>query len=144
VVAASLIVGGLVAPGWTRALRPARVPGNGLGVVMPCSEEVEIKQRRIQAKGQVVDRLLAGDLSLVQAAAWFRFLDDQPEDWPDDFRRRMPGRGDGDKACRQVISWVRIRLTGRLVRSQGAAAVDRLENELNVLLAENDDVELPW
>ena len=69
------------------------------------AEESEIVHERIKAKNRVVARLLAKEISLLEAAAWFRYLNDNPPERPCDFRRMMPGASDGEKACRQVVEW---------------------------------------
>jgi hypothetical protein len=143
-LAVGLTVAGLTWVGWTRALGPTQPRAAGQHLLLPCSEEVKVQQQRIRAKAEVVDRVLARELSLAEAAAWFRFFNDNPPECRDDFRRCIPGRSDGEKACRQVIGWARARLNCRLPDSPTAAAVARLEDELTALLTEGEVVQLPW
>jgi hypothetical protein len=108
------------------------------------TEGSEIARRRIRAKNKVVKQLLAGEMSLAEAAAWFRFVNDNPPEFRCDFRSTMPGRCDGEKACRQVISWVEGELPNRMPLSQADLVLCRLQGELDALLARGDRVELPW
>src|SRR5262245_21325647 len=54
-------------------------------LVSPPDDPTRIVQARMHAKNRVVERLLVGELSLVEAAAWFRFLNDNPPDHRSDF-----------------------------------------------------------
>jgi hypothetical protein len=107
-------------------------------------EQSEVLQQRMATKEKVIERLVEEELTLLQAAAWFRFLNDNPPEYPSDFRHRYPGNSDAEKACRQVLAWLNPYLRRRLVESQAATTLCRLEGELEVLLAENGNIELPW
>ncbi len=131
---------------WTRAAAPVdreRSPEDWV-LLSPPAQECEVHHRRTRTKTQVVDRLLAGEFTLAEAAACFRFLDDNPPEYPADFRSRYPGDSEGERACRQVIAWVATRLRTPGHGSKGAGVFRRLEAELQALLAEPGGVELPW
>jgi hypothetical protein len=121
--------------------RPLLWPARGTPVPMgaPAPEAGQVVQDRIKGKIKVIDRLLAGELTLLEAAAWFRHLNDNPPEAPLDYRTHWPGGSDGEKLCRQVIYWVRMR---RSPEAEGSA--ERLERELEELLAAGSEVELPW
>ena len=51
----------------------------------------EIVERRISAKRQVARQVIGRELTLVQAAAWFRFLSETPEDCRE-YEPVRPGR----------------------------------------------------
>ncbi|MFO0844950.1 MAG: hypothetical protein U0797_21580 [Gemmataceae bacterium] len=51
-------------------------------LVLPPSEEVLILARRSEAKAGVVEKLLADELTLVEAAAWFHRLNSEPPSQP--------------------------------------------------------------
>jgi hypothetical protein len=117
---------------------------SGSPIVAEPAEQVRISLERIHAKGQVVERLADGELTLVEAAAWFRYLNDNPPGFPARFRELHPGRSDGEKACRQVIQWVELHLVVRMPKSQTTALAGRLRAELDQLLAERGEIALPW
>jgi hypothetical protein len=90
----------------------------------------DILARRIAGKRQVAQQVIARELTLVEAAAWFRFLNETPEDFPDP-ACDTPGKSLGEKQCRMVIRWVAAEL-----RDQGATRlvheeIRRLESELH-------------
>jgi hypothetical protein len=122
----------------------ARLPPSSLREHYPPLEQAVVASRRLKEKERVVARLRAGELGLLEAAAWFRFLNDNPPEYPSAFRARYPGRSDGEKACRQVIAWVKTELYYTVPESQAASEVRRLEAELAALLAEHEHIELPW
>jgi hypothetical protein len=143
VLAAALSGAGLAWSGWTRLMKPAPKP-TARALVMAPTEESEILSQRLRAKNRIVERLLAGELNLLEAAAWFRHLEDNPLWLRVDFRSANPGRSDGEKACRQVIRWVSKRLAGQMPTSQAELVLCQLQAELDTLLADSDTVELPW
>jgi hypothetical protein len=107
-------------------------------------EEGRITAERIRAKNKVVARLLAEEINLLEAAAWFRFLNDNPPEYPCRFRQTMPGGSDGEKACRQVISWVEVKVREQMPQSQADLVLWGLQGELDGLLAYSESIELPW
>src|SRR5260370_29933598 len=90
-------------------------------VFLPAGEEIEVLRRRGLARERVVDRLLEGEMSLPQAAAWFRYLNDNPREYRLNYRELWPGNSDGEKLCRQVIQWVKNHLHHRGKESQTEA-----------------------
>jgi len=84
-------------------------------------------QQRIGIKKQIVDEVIAERLSLLEAAACFRELNDAYPDHLDLLRRTHPGKTDEEVLCRNVIAFVRSALRD----PAGAAVIDRLEAELD-------------
>jgi hypothetical protein len=109
----------------------------------PPSDELLAVTRRIQAKSHVIEKLLAGELKLVEAAAWFRRLDAAPPAPPCVGWKRLPGNTPNEKLCRQVIGWTEAQLINRATKSEIAAVTCRLEEELQRQLAATGTVELP-
>jgi hypothetical protein len=101
----------------------------------------EVARRRIEEKHAVIGRLVAGQLSLVQAAALFRQLDATPEDCPGPDRSAWSGRSEEEKLCRQVIHWARNE--ARHTSAEPDALVARLGAELAEALARDGSVHLP-
>jgi hypothetical protein len=97
--------------------------------------------QRNEAKVEVVRRLLAGRLTLLEAAALFGHLNEQPADWPYQNDLRWPGASREEKLCRQVVLWA-ISLAPQEGGRAGEAA-DRLEAELAALLARGGAIRLP-
>jgi hypothetical protein len=111
--------------------------------VHPPKPQVQYVERRIRAKGVVVERLLEGELSLVQAAAMFRRLNEHPPACRVD-PRHCPGKSEGERLCRQVLGWVEAVLRTRgLTPSEIESALCPLQCELQTLLDQNDEIELP-
>ncbi len=89
--------------------------------------ELVLRNRR---KDRVARTLLAGRLSLLEAAAYYRALDLGPPalDWQR-FRSWWPGGSDAERHCHEVIEWAypRACLEGDV---HGRALRDRLSAEL--------------
>jgi hypothetical protein len=143
VLAVGLLGAGLAWQGWSRAMNPARQQ-RGSRLLAEPPEGGHVASERIRAKSRVVSGLLEGEMTLVEAAAWFRFVNDNPPEYPCLFRETITGRSDGEKACRQVIYWVRARLRAEMTASQADLVLCRLQGDLDTLLAQDDAVELPW
>jgi hypothetical protein len=102
-----------------------------------------ITVQRVHAKEQVIQALMAGELGLFEAAAWFRELNQSPPEHPDEHWRRLAGRCEGEKLCRQVMCWVRVGLEDTMPASQLQAKIQELEAELNAHIARHGKVILP-
>ena len=114
------------------------------GVVSPPPAETRLTTARIEAKDALVDRLLAGEITLLEAAAWFRQICDNPPESRVDFRRNFPGDSDGEKALRHVIAWVNARVWSHHGQAQAELAEKKYQCELDSLLATGRPIELPW
>jgi hypothetical protein len=91
----------------------------------------------------VVNGLLAGELTLFEAAIRFRDLSERgpPFDW-ENFRRVYPGRSDEERFCRKVIAEVERSLTPDApTRRAGVLAL--LEAELREYLGDPGGVGFP-
>jgi hypothetical protein len=88
----------------------------------------------------VADRLIAGRLTLFEAAAAFRAIDEVKRRglklYPGDFA----GKTDEERLCRRVIHFTFERLCGSPERGK---VVDRLEEELQKHLRRHGTVQLP-
>lgn len=110
-----------VQPEWSRDLGLDRcgplVPENGprgrSKSVTGLDEGVPAIQRRIRAKARVVDELIDGRLTLFEAAALFRRLNDPSPASAAHLARDCPGDSEEERLCRQVIAWVRVTLPQR-------------------------------
>src|SRR5262245_7763068 len=114
-----------------------------LGRGAELDRRLEVLYRRVAAKEGVVEQLLAGRTTLLEAAAWFRLLNEHPADCQDEFRRWWRGKSDGEKLCRQVISWVVMELHARGPADLAEAQRRRLEAELQAHLRRDGTVHLP-
>jgi hypothetical protein len=106
------------------------------------TEQFEELNARIAAKDGIADRLLAGEMTLAEAAAYFGRLYEQAR-LRTEALRVYAGSSEGEILCRQVIAWVENKV--RFEQSAEAAdrVVHRLEAELRRHLAEQGTVELP-
>jgi hypothetical protein len=90
--------------------------------------------RRIYAKHRLVDDVIAGRLSLLQAAAGFRELNEQPPVYDRErFRALYPGADDDERHCREVLAWVIDQLRGCL-DTDASDLASRLEAELQAVI----------
>jgi hypothetical protein len=97
---------------------------------------------RTQARRAVIAQLVAGQLTLLQAAQYFRTLIDvDPAHASSEFD--MPkGQSEAERYCRQVIVYT----SGELMLAgseQASQVVDRLEAELNDYLKRNGRLKWP-
>jgi hypothetical protein len=150
VVGAALVAGLLGGLTWLAVLGLdfADLPAL-LGKLAEESAKEEELQRRLDvlvpsvvAKDQPVDDLLAGRLSLLQAAARFRDSLRQAADTLAGRRLAAPGPEQGERLCREVMAWVDVRLRDRAPQ-QAAAVALRLEAELQQHRAPDGTVRLP-
>lgn len=111
-------------------------------LVVPAPPEATVAARRIAAKDRVIAQLLAGELTLLEAAGSFRLLHaGQPDPRPDSSHPEA-GAAEVERFCRQVIHWAR---QGRTRSGPGGSdpQIERLDRELEALLARGP-LELPW
>jgi hypothetical protein len=104
--------------------------------------ETQATAERIRIKGMVLEALTSGELTLFEAAAWFRSLHEEPQSWHNpDYPR--PGHDDGERWCRVVIAWTEKHV--RYSYSPGRADVvcRGLERELREHLQCHGTVKLP-
>jgi hypothetical protein len=96
---------------------------------------------RLNGKNEIVRQLLAGKLTLWQAAARFQRLNEEPTEMKDlSYRQAFPGATAGESACRQVLHWVETELAGD--QAADRAVLRRLQAELDERLRRDGTVEL--
>ncbi len=141
-----LLAGGLAAamayrPDWLthHASRPA--PRSGSYTVSAPDEMADQLARRIRARISVAEQLLAGEMTLAEAAAAFRMLNTLPPKLAQEQWRALPGRSDGEKVCRQVILWAAAEKPPG--GEDGSGRLRELERELQALIARDGEVVLP-
>src|SRR5437763_1294716 len=103
---------------------PVLTPGATI-CVLPSSPALV----RLRAKQRAVGQVIAGTLSLVEAATCFGAGE-----------KNGTGR-DGETLCRTVIGWVHLALSDR--PEQAEAVSERLEDELRMVLTRHGRVRLP-
>jgi hypothetical protein len=106
------------------------------------TEQFDELNERITAKDRIAERLLAGEMTLTEAAASFGRLYDRPL-LREEIHRVYPECSKGESLCHRVIDWVEFKV--RMDQSPDEAEVvrRRLESELQKHLAEHGAVELP-
>jgi hypothetical protein len=97
---------------------------------------------RLESKHRVTLDLLAGRLSLLQAAVRFRDLNAGGRHNPADLRNFFPGRSEAERVCRQVVCWV-SEDSQATDPEQGLFLHGRLEKELQQLLASGRPISWP-
>jgi hypothetical protein len=101
-----------------------------------------------EGRQQITSDVIDGRLSLLEAAAAFRDLNlESPA-----LVVTYPGSSEGEKACREVIAWVRVELEARTRESgakksgkgsvDSAAVLARLEAELKAAKGKDGSVHL--
>ena len=91
--------------------------------------------RRNRAQTRIVQQVIAGQLTLLQAAERFRDLNEMDHEYRWDlFRRFVPGATDDERHCRQVIGYVAAWPGSQHEHVRAAAECARLEDELRACL----------
>jgi hypothetical protein len=106
------------------------------------TREVQTSIERLDVKDKAVGALIRGKMTLLEAAALFRSLYEDPKSWHD-LRCPRPRREDGENWCRVVIEWTASKLHDEQPSSQTDAVRQRLEAELQRELASHGTVKLP-
>ncbi|HEY7157549.1 MAG TPA: hypothetical protein VH575_26575 [Gemmataceae bacterium] len=106
------------------------------------TQEVDVVRERLLVKDKVVERLIAGEITLFQAGASFLALHDSPELLAR-LRQSFPSSSDSESACRQVIAWTAIRVRATQSPEQSETVRQRLEAELREHLERDGTAELP-
>jgi hypothetical protein len=95
--------------------------------VVPPNPDVALIQKNLEAKDEVAREVIAGRMTLAEAAARFRTIDaSRPPHLPVHLDV-VPGSSDEERICRQVIAYVENNLEGRPDRD---AVLARLEADL--------------
>jgi hypothetical protein len=97
--------------------------------IVATSQQLDARQAatldRLMYKEELIDRLIAGDLTLAEVADEFlRMNRDTPVKTA--VRRSYHGSGDGEKSARNVLDFVRLR---KLSARQAARVSERLHRE---------------
>jgi hypothetical protein len=93
----------------------------------PALAEASTVEKRIQVVSDVID----GRLSLLEAAAAFRDLDQASPDLVVSY----PGDTEGEKACQRVIAWVHARVETRATGARTEETSEALADPVTALLA---------
>jgi hypothetical protein len=122
-------------------------PAGKAALVRPGDASAErrvlVLPQRISAKSHVIEQLAAERMSLFEAAAWFRWLNENPPDCPGEPIDDWPGACPEEKLCRQVIAYVRMEKRRLGGDSLGEDLADRLEMELMQALTSQGTLKLP-
>jgi hypothetical protein len=132
------------------AIRDGSPPGAGVRGEKPLPEvapgppkedDVAFLTRLTQEKREVTGRLVAGRITLAEAAALFRDINARrPKCFPL-FLEPFPGRTDEERVCRQVLAHVAAELS--LSPGEPDPRFDCLEDDLAALLAPDSTIHLP-
>jgi hypothetical protein len=115
--------GGLLPGGPNASAEEARQAGP--------EQKLQGMSRRSKRKWRVTREVLAGRLTLLEAAALFRALDHAPPAFPwDCFRATWPGNSDDERHCHELIFWVYLSLSDT-DRCQAEVLRQRLDTQLS-------------
>lgn len=118
-----------------KAFPPNRLVGS---LLEPAPEESRRACARIRAKTEIIERLRRGELTLFEAAAWFRLLYEQGTAKERQQLNWYEGASLNERACRQVIRWAETELANRMADSEWYVLLCDLETELRQHLADNN------
>jgi hypothetical protein len=122
-----------------RALSNPLMPMEDLDSLI--ERRLAVAKRRIEVRQRIAHEVMAGHLTLLQAAEQYRDLNETKVDFsPEVIRFRYSTSNDDECACRQVIEFVRQEL--RETPDKGKAIVEGLEKELATLVRDGE-VKLP-
>ena len=99
--------------------------------------EDEAVQRRMESKELILRDVMEGRRTLLEAAHWFKHMNEMPTKHQDRYRKSYPARSAGESACLQVLAWVKCELA-TMPRSQADALMQKLEKELRTHLDAHD------
>ena len=103
---------------------------------------LRVVEWRHQSRRQIARQVLAGQLSLSEAAARFRALNEQPPAIAEEaYRCYYPGRTDIEHSYHEVVRFVELTLADEGISSN--AVVDRLRKELRELRPRPAQLRLP-
>jgi hypothetical protein len=104
------------------------------------SRRLAVVKRRIEIRERIAQELVAGQMTLLQAAEQYRDLNGTELEWPDGFRSSFSGRNDDERLCRQVIDNVRAQFLEK--PETGKQVVGRFERDLAKLM-HDAEIKLP-
>lgn len=90
-----------------------REPNDPRALAQALDERYRLLRARLEAKQAVVDEVLRGQLTLLEAAAHFHAWNQRPPQADGLVRQCYPGATEIEQVCRQVISFVEGSLEGR-------------------------------
>ncbi len=93
------------------------------------SREEQATAKRIRIKVMVAKKLMSGEMTLFEAAAWLRSLYEEPQAWLNPACPR-PGHDDGERWCRLVIDWGEKHVFSKYSPGRADVLCRRLEREL--------------
>jgi hypothetical protein len=111
-------------------------------LVQPPDPRVALLNHRKADKEEVARRLYDGELTLLEAAEWFRLLNASPPGLEDVGVREQPGGTEGERLCNQAISWARAVTLNARPQEEADARVAVLRRELQDHVAIHGGVEL--
>ena len=114
-------------------------PGHA-SVLLAAGNEVSV--RRLQAKSAVSQKLIDGEISLWEAAAWFRDISRATATTDDAAAPEDAGKPEAERFCRQAIRWAGATAhTISAERSEEVVAL--LQAQLDERLRRDGEVALP-
>lgn len=106
------------------------------------SHEVQVTIERVQTKDTIIEQLVSGEMTLIEAAAWFRSLHEDPRTWHNP-RNPRPEHDEGERWCYVVMDYAGTKVQCERSESQADALRQRLEAELQELVECHGAVKLP-
>jgi hypothetical protein len=106
------------------------------------SRAVQETKERTAAKERIADMVAGNEITLIEAAAWFRALHRTPDSWNNIMCPR-PGEQEGKEWCCLVITYVEMKTRNEQSVSQAEFVKQRLQADLQEQLDRHGNIELP-
>lgn len=133
---------------WLLEVSPLDSSGNGLSFLESqrkserLARELQDTTERTRVKESVTESVLADEMTLVEAASWFRSLYRDPCGWHNP-NRPCPEYEDAEAWCREVMEWLESKVLHEHSPSQAEAMHQRWENELRKQRERSEGLQLP-
>lgn len=106
------------------------------------SRAVQETRERTAAKERIADMVAGNEITLIEAAAWFRALHRTPHSW-NNIICPPPGKQEGKEWCHKVITYVEMKTRSEQSASQAEFVRQRLQADLQEQLERHGTIELP-
>lgn len=93
------------------------------------TRDTESSLARLGSKDRIAESLIRGELSVVDAAALYRSLYDDPRAWRHPHRPK-PKHDDGETWCREVVEWTVTKVSMERSAREAEVLQRRFETEL--------------
>jgi len=120
---------------------PSKPAPSAIQYIHRPDSRIPLLNQRMRLKQELSKQVIMGEITLFEAAAWFLALN-EPADFPLIDSPRGPGRTEEERACLQVLRYVKGELR-TLPSSEAERVEQQLEEQLRQHLEQHGCVKLP-